>query len=154
MACVDDGSEVPLSPMPGTSSNYYGSPNGSGPDLDGVGPCSSDAQFKELREMWLPLARSVANYESHIQTITNSVVLVASRLTNIEQIVNTFSTKMAAFAEMEHNVSSLTTRICNIEASAASASSGSGSASSWNLLGHSDGSTNHWVHWVPWPGVF
>ena len=91
--------------------------------------------------MLLPLARSVANYESHIQTITNSVVLLTSRLTIIEQIVNTFSTKMAAFAEMEQNVSSLTPRICKIEASAASASSGSGSVSSWNLLGHSDGST-------------
>ena len=110
MASVDGGSDVPISPMPGTSSNY-GSPNGSGPDLDGMGPRSFDAPFKELRDMLLPLARSVANYESHIQTITNSVVPLTTRLTNIELIVNTFSTKMAAFAEMERNVSSLTTRI-------------------------------------------
>ena len=48
MASVDDGSDVPISPMPGTSSNC-GSPDGSGPDLDGMGHRSIDAQFKELR---------------------------------------------------------------------------------------------------------
>ena len=47
LASVDDGSDVSISPMPGTSSNY-GSPNGSGPDLDGMGHRSIDAQFKEL----------------------------------------------------------------------------------------------------------
>ena len=45
----DDGSDVSISPMSGTSSNY-GSPCGSGPDLDGMGPRSIDAQFKELRD--------------------------------------------------------------------------------------------------------
>ena len=79
-------------------------------------------------------------------------VLLTSRITNIEQIVSTFATKMAAFAEMEQNVISLTTRICKIEAGATSASGGSSSASSWNLLGQSDGSTAT-VPWVPWPRV-
>ena len=83
MACLDDGSEVPISLKPGTSSNH-GSPNGSGPDLDGMGPRSFDVQFKELRDIWLPLARSVANYESHIQTITNSVVLLTSRPNSLQ----------------------------------------------------------------------
>ena len=45
------------------------------PDLDGIGRRSFDEQFKELRDMLLPLGRSVADYESHIQTITNSVPL-------------------------------------------------------------------------------
>ena len=139
MACVDDGSNVPISPLPVTSSNF-GSISGSGLDLDGMGHRSYDAHFKELRDMVVPLVRNVASYESHIQTISNSVVLLTSRITNIEQIVSTFSTKMVAFAEMEQNFSSLTARMCKIETSAASASSVSGSARSWPLPGQVDGS--------------
>ena len=56
MACVDDASNVPVSPLPATSSNF-GSPDGSGPDLDGVGSRSYDAQFKKLRDMLGPLVR-------------------------------------------------------------------------------------------------
>ena len=66
-----------LSPMHGTSSKH-GSLYGSSLDLDGMGLRSFDAQFKGIRDMLLPLARSVANYESHIQTITNSVVRLTS----------------------------------------------------------------------------
>ena len=51
---VDNGSNVPVSPKPATSSNF-GSPKGSGPDLDGVGHRSHDAQFKELRDVLGPL---------------------------------------------------------------------------------------------------
>ena len=50
MASVDDASDVPISPMPGTSSNY-GSPNGSGLDLNGIGYLSIDAQFTGLRDI-------------------------------------------------------------------------------------------------------
>ena len=42
---------------------------------------------------------------------------------------------------LTENVSSLTARICKIEAHETSLSGASGSASSWNLLGQSDGST-------------
>ena len=103
MASADDGSDVPFSPMPGTSSNY-GSPTSSGPDLDGMGHRSFDAQFKELRDMLLPAM------EQNVSTLTE-------------------------------NVNSLTARICKIETNATSISSVSDSASSWNLLGQSDGST-------------
>ena len=40
----------PISLMPGTSSNY-GSPDGSGPDLDGMGSRSFEIRFKDLRDM-------------------------------------------------------------------------------------------------------
>ena len=103
MASADDGSDVPFSPMPGTSSNY-GSPTSSGPDLDGMGHRSFDAQFKELRDMLLPA---------------------------MEQNVST----------LPENVNSLTACMCKIETNGTSISSGSDSASSWNLLGQSDGST-------------
>ena len=58
MARVDDVSNVPKSPLPATSLNF-GSPDGSGPDLDVMGHRSYDAQFKELRDMSLPLVRGV-----------------------------------------------------------------------------------------------
>ena len=67
---------------------------------------------------------------------------------NVEQIVNTLVAEMALFAAMQQNVStlaqnvsSLTARMCKIFTNATSASGGSGSASSWNVLGHGDGST-------------
>ena len=66
-------------------SSNVSSPNGSGHDLDGMASRSTDEQLKEIRELLLPLvplARSVANFENHI--------LLTSRVTNIEQIVNTF----------------------------------------------------------------
>ena len=60
--------------------------------------------------------------------MTNSVVLLTSRITNIEQIVSTFAIKMAALAEMEQNFSSLTARMWKIEADVASACCVSGFA--------------------------
>ena len=69
MAGVDDGSDVPISIVPGSSSNY-GSPDGSGPDLDGMGHRSIDAQFKELRDILLPLARGFAEFDNHVKTLS------------------------------------------------------------------------------------
>ena len=139
----EDAMHTSLPGSPPLLSNV-GSPNGSGHDLDGMASRSTDEQLREIRELLLPLvqfARSVANCENHIQTITNSVVLLTSRITNIEQIVNTFSTKMASLAEMEQNYSSLTARLCKVEGDMVSASSVSGSARSWNVIGQNDGST-------------
>ena len=84
---VDDASDkpVPKAPIPDTSSNL-GSRDGCGPDLDGMcgrSGLTTGEQFKEVRDMLVPLVRNVANYESHIQTVTNSVVLLTSRITNV-----------------------------------------------------------------------
>ena len=139
------GSEVPISPKPGTSLNH-GSPHGSGPDLDGMGPRSFDTQFKELRDILLPLTLGFAEFGKQVMSICEAVGIVNSRITSVEQTVNALCAKVALFAATEQNVStltendsSLTGRVCQIEANATSVSSGSGSASSWNLLGHSDG---------------
>ena len=54
-------------------SSNVGSLNGSGHDLDGMASRSTDEQLKESRELLtllVPLARSVANFEYHIQTIS------------------------------------------------------------------------------------
>ena len=107
---------------------------------------NSSRRFESYYYPLVPLARSVANFESHIQTITNSVVLLTSRVTNIEQIVKTFSTKTASFPEMEQNYSSLTARLCKVEGDIVSASSVSGTARSWNVLSQSDGSTAAGFH--------
>ena len=147
MASADDGSDVPTSLMPGTSSNC-GSPNGSGPDLDGMGHRSIDAQFKELRDIFLPLARGFADFDNHVKTLSEAAGMATSRIASVEQTVNALSSKMASFAALEQsvstlteNVSALTARICKIETNATSVSSGSDSARSWNVLGHSNGST-------------
>ena len=116
--------------MPGTSSNY-GSPDGSGPDLDGMGHRSIDAQFKELRDILLPLARGLADFDNHVKTVSEAAGMVNSRIASVEQTVNALSAKMASFAALEQsvstlteNVSSLTARICKIETNATSVSSG------------------------------
>ena len=70
----EDAMHTSLPGSPPLSSNV-GSPNGSGHDLDGMASRSTDEQLTEIRELLLPLiplARSVAKYENHIQTITNS----------------------------------------------------------------------------------
>ena len=103
MARVDDASDVLVSPVPGTYSNY-GSPNGSGPDLDGMGHRSIDAQFKELRDILLPLARGFADFDNHVKTLSEAVGMVTSRIASVEQTVNALSAKMASFAASEQNV--------------------------------------------------
>ena len=76
--------DVPISPLPGTSSNY-GSAHASGPDLDGMGHRSIDAQFKELRYIYiyiyilLPLARVFADFDNHVKTMSEAVGAVSKR---------------------------------------------------------------------------
>ena len=112
-----------------------------------MGHRSIDAQFKELRDILLPLARGFAVFDNHVKTLSEAVGMVTKRIASVEQTVNALSAKMASFAASEQNVtltenvSSLTARICQIETNATSVSSGSDSARSWNILGHSNGST-------------
>ena len=141
MARVDDGTDVLISLMPGTSSNS-GSPDVSGTDLDEMGHRSIDAQFKEFRNISLPLGRGFADFDNHVKTLSETVGMVISRIASVEQTVNALSAKMASFAALEQkvstlteDVSSLTARICKFETNATGVSSGSNSARSWNILG-------------------
>ena len=88
--------------MPGTSSNS-GSPNVSGPDLDEMGHRSIDAQFKEFRDISLPLAHGFADFDNHVKTLSEAVGMVTSRITSVEQTVNALSAKMASFAALEQS---------------------------------------------------
>ena len=101
--------------LPATSSNL-GSPSGPRPDLDGVGHRSHYAQFKELRDILLPLARGFADFDNHVKTLSEAVSMVTSRITSVEQTVNALSTKMASFAALEQNVSTLTENVNSLTA--------------------------------------
>ena len=79
MSSVDDGSDVRISPMLGTSSNY-GSLDGSGPDLDGMGHRSIDAQFREFRDILLPLALGFADFDNHVKTLSEAMGMVTNCL--------------------------------------------------------------------------
>ena len=110
MARVGDGSNVLISRSPATSSNF-GSPNGSGPDLDGMAHHSYDAQFKEVRDILLPLVQGFKDLDKHSRPFGRPLGIVTSRITDAELIVNTLSAKMALFAEMEQNVSALSQNV-------------------------------------------
>ena len=79
--------------------------------------------FVQIAKLPLPM-QSVSRFENCVQTLTQTVASYDAKMTNIEQIV-----------------SSVAARVTALETNATSASSGSGSARSWNILGHSDGST-------------
>ena len=128
MARVSDGTDVPVSPLPASSSNVA-SPNGSLPDLEGTGYRACTMEEK-INEMFIQIAKlplfmqSISRFESCVQTLHQTMASYDAKITNSEQIV-----------------SSLPALVTMLETNATSVSSGSGSASSWNLLGHSDGST-------------
>ena len=105
----DDALHASLPGSPPLSSNV-GSPHGSGHDLDGMGHRSIDAQFKELRDILLPLTRGFADFDKHVKTLSEAVGMVTSRIASVEQTVNALSAKMAMFAEMEQNFNKLTAR--------------------------------------------
>ena len=65
-----------------------------------MGHRSIDAQFKELRDILLPLARGFADFDKHVKTLSEAVGMVTSRIASFQQTVNALSAKMAMFAEM------------------------------------------------------
>ena len=62
---------VPVCPAQANSSNF-GSPNGSIPDLDGMGARPSSTMEEQIKEL--------PNFDSHVQTISNAVGLLQSCL--------------------------------------------------------------------------
>ena len=128
MARASDGTDVPVSPLLASSSNM-GSPNGSLPDLEGTGYRASTIEEK-INEIFVQIAKlpllmqSVSRCENCVQTLSQTVASYDAKIADIEQMV-----------------SSLAARVTALETNATSVSSGSGSARSWNILGHSDGST-------------
>ena len=127
VARASDGTDVPVSSVPASSSNM-GSPNNSLPGLDGTGFRACTMEEKNQRNIHtiakLPLLmQSISRFENCVQTLSQTVASYDAKITNIEQIV-----------------SSLAARDTTLVTNAASVSSGSGSARPWNVFGHGDGS--------------
>ena len=82
---------------------------------------SLDAQCREIRDILPPLARGLADFDNHVKTLCEAVGMITSSITSVEETVNALSAKMASFAAMEQNVSTLTenfknsfaARVCN-----------------------------------------
>ena len=120
---------LPGSPVAALSSNF-GSPDGSDPDLERMGGRSRtlDDKVNEKLSQLTPLpliTRSVSGLESCVQTVSQSMATITTKVTSIEQLAGGLAARVAA-----------------LEAGALSASSVSGSPiGSWPLPGQLDGST-------------
>ena len=124
---------MPISSAPASSSNF-GSPNGSGSDLDGMGTrhgITTDEKLDTLLSQFAQFKEQIAQ----IPTLTNWM----SRMDS--QITKTLEDFAARLAEIEQNFSTFSARLCKVETYAASASNISGSARSWPSLEQVDGST-------------
>ena len=86
-ASIDDGSDAPISPMPGTSSNN-GSPNVLAMISTEWVTAQSMHSSKELRDILLPLARGFADFDNHVKTLCEAVGMVTSRIASVEQTVS------------------------------------------------------------------
>ena len=99
------------------------------PELERTGFRVSTMEEK-INEMFVQFAKlplliqSVSSFENCVQTLSQTVASYDAEIKSIEQ-----------------KVSSLAALVTTLETNATSVSSGSGSARSWNILGHSDGST-------------
>ena len=118
MARASDGTDVPVSSLPASSSNMG--------SLDGTGYRARTMEVK-INDIYLQLPlfmQNAARIENCVQKLAQTVAAQTTKITGIEQIVG-----------------SLVGRVTTLETGAASGSSGPDSARSWNILGHSDGST-------------
>ena len=117
MARVSDGTNVPISPAPASSSKM-GSPNGSLPDLEGPGFRASwmDEKINEIY-LQLPLfIQNAARIENCVQTLAQTVAAQTTKIPNIEQIVG-----------------NLWAHVTSLETNAASGSSGPDSTRSLGI---------------------
>ena len=77
MARASDGTDVPVSPLPASSSKM-GSPSGSLPDLEGTGYRANTMEEK-IKEMFVQVAKlplliqSVSRFENCVQTLSQTV---------------------------------------------------------------------------------
>ena len=102
MARVSDGTNVPISPAPASSSNM-GSPNGYLRDLEGTGIRASMMEEK-INEIYLQLPlfiQNAARIEKCVQTLAQTVVAQTTKIANIEQIVGSFVVRVTS---VEHKI--------------------------------------------------
>ena len=109
---------VPVSPAQASSSNMA-SPDGSSPDLEGIGPRATTMEEK-INENYLQLSIFTQSVQAFAQTLDAQT----TKMTNNEQVIGSMLARSTSF-----------------ETNAASGSESPDSKRSWNVLGRSDGST-------------
>ena len=58
---------------------------------------ATEQQFQEIQDLLVPLVQGCTGFEGHVHTISDTVQLLASRVTSVEQMVNSLAAKMAEF---------------------------------------------------------
>ena len=117
MSHVRNGTNIPIPPDQASSSNI-GSPDGSGPDLEGIGPRATTMEEKiNAINLQLPISHTPFR-RSPRQWLLRQI-----KIAYIEQIVG-----------------NLVARLTTSETNAACGSEGPDSTRSWNVLGRSDSS--------------
>ena len=105
MARASDGTDVPVSPVPASSSNL-GSPNGSLPDLEGTGYRASTMEEK-INDMFVQIAKlplhmqSVSRFENCVQTLSQTVASYDAKITNVEQMVSSLAARVTTVERMQ-----------------------------------------------------
>ena len=93
--------ELPASPAPAYSS-ICGSRDGCAPDVDRMNARSSSTVQQRLKTIrvlhvqFSALAQSVSKFDIHVQTITNAVTILTTRIARIEQNVSALADRMFA----------------------------------------------------------
>ena len=104
MTRVSDGTNVPISPAPASSSNM-GSPDGSLPDLEGTGfrACTMEEKINEVYSHFPLFRQNAVRIENCVQTLAQTVAAQTTKITNIEQIVGSL---VARVTSLETNAAS------------------------------------------------
>ena len=114
MASANDGTDVPVSPLPASSSNM-GSPNGSLPDLEEVGGRSTSTMEEKFEAMLtrrhaqfevhfaalasIPmLVQGFTRFENSILSLTQSVASITNDISNVEHVVGGLAARVSANA--------------------------------------------------------
>ena len=104
MARANDGTDVPIPPLT-TSSSNVGTPNGSLPDLEGVGGRTTSTMWEKFEAMLtkrfaqhevlfaalasIPmLVQGFTRFENSILSLTQSVASITNNISNVEQAVS------------------------------------------------------------------
>ena len=99
MARASDGTDVPVSPFPASSSNI-GSLSGSLPDFEGTGIRPSAMEWK-IKGMFVQVAKlplrtqSVSRFEICVQTLAQTVASYDAKITNMERIVSSLAARVS-----------------------------------------------------------
>ena len=140
MSRARDGTDVPVPQLPAFFSTMD-SPSCFLLDFEEVGgrPTSTmEANFEVM------LTKRLAHFQIHFAALV-SIPMLVQGFTRFENTILSLAQSVAyitnKISNVDQAVDGVAVRVAALEVGAASASSGSGSESSWNVLGHGDGST-------------